>query len=868
MEGQNGNIRPHKTAGNGIKGKPPYSVETPYGFRLDLDFLKYVDDIEKGNTIKRVPIQRRSKGPRASTLPRQLNPSGCGYRPSPWGSTGALGPRSRLSDAHPHGYSTWANDHRLPLSPTGLKSLTEMEAKIKEFDEQPLGEHIRPHLLRASSLPLTVLLRQGSESTDDHSSVRSSRDHLGLRNTSCEDVFYSADSPRPQDCSGLLRRLTEALERVGELETEVRVIPELRAHIGILQEERKRLRLGLNPHVPPSSMNGTKDRYTSSHYGTVDSKRPRHESHTMFPRNQSVSLEDSNPTHEWRTSTDLDELLTVTSLQAKVAVLEQKLHEASLELQRALGLLREQQEESRRKDEKMEHLIRNPAARVCAEQMGVDQDGDETVAGAIEPCNKVSRSPNARTVTTNGQRGQQQDPRVSVDPGEASDETAVVVQHIEKVKRLLDQQWECLCGGHESIKEAKPLQHPDPKVNSLQQEMMGLVEILTSYYTQQGHRDGERIQQGVSKSIMRTDGCAQLSKSLHSVGVNEGRQSGNMVGQDRVDESGQKESSISPREMAAVQVDGVPGKRRMEGMTQTSPDGQMISGGAGLGRTDGSVVSVEAEKMTETKAQPPGEKMEGNSGSETTTGGRETVSADFLAACHLLKDHMDNMDNPNDDMRKALVVLFQHWFSAAAEETSAASRVAVYLREVKKATPSLLAFLINLADDNGNTALHYSVSHCNYGIASQMLDTGGSDVSLQNNAGYTAVMLASLTAPDGPGGMEVVRKLMEQSDINIRSSKTGQTALHLAVRHGRVVMVRLLLSCGADANLQDSQGTTALMFASERGHTHIARLLLERSLCDLTLTDKRGQTALSIAMQGSHTDTAALLQAHAKARAL
>lgn len=35
-------------------------------------------------------------------------------------------------------------------------------------------------------------------------------------------------------------------------------------------------------------------------------------------------------------------------------------------------------------------------------------------------------------------------------------------------------------------------------------------------------------------------------------------------------------------------------------------------------------------------------------------------------------------------------------------------------------------------------------------------------------------MLASLTAPDGPGGMEVVRKLMEQGNINIRSSKVPQ----------------------------------------------------------------------------------------------
>ncbi|KAL6104201.1 uncharacterized protein ACO6RY_13971 [Pungitius sinensis] len=856
MEEQNGNIRPPKTTGNGIKGKPPYSVETPYGFQLDLDFLKYVDDIEKGNTIKRVPIKRRSKCPRASTLPRQLNPSGCSYRPSPWGSTGALGPRSRLSDARHHGYPSWTSDPRPPHSPTALHSLAEMEARMKEFDEQPLGEHIRPHLLRASSMPLTVLLRRGSESTGDPSSLRSSRDTLGDRDTSCEDVFCDPDSPRHQGCSGLFRRLADALERVGELEMEVRVVPELRAHICILQEERERLRRGVDPHVPPSSVNGTRDPRALSRFGKVDNKRLRHDSGTLYPRNHSGDLEDCSPAHEWRTSTDLDELLTVTSLQAKVAALEQMLNETSLELQMALGLLRDQLEESRKKDEKIEHLLRN-----SAESSPFHQNGDDS----IEPYDKKSRRPDTRIVSTNGQRGRERDKPVTMNPGEASD--AVVAHHIKEVKRLLCQQWECLCVGHESGK-GKSLQHPDPKVNTLQQEMMGLIEILTSYYSQQGASDGERMQHGASKSITRTDGCAQKTKTPHSVGVDKGRESGAVFGQDLANESRQKERSINPRETAAVQVDGVPGERRMEEMTQTNPGGEMISGGAGSGRTDGGGVSLEAEKTTKAKLQPPGEQMERRSGSEMTTGGRETVNLDFLAACHLLKDHMDKMNNPNKDMRKALVVLFQHWFSAAAEETSEAGRVAVYLRDVKKTTPSLLAFLINLADDNGNTALHYSVSHCNHSIVSLILDTGVSDVSLQNNAGYTAVMLASLTAPDSPGGMEVIRKLMEQSNINIRSSQTGQTALHLAVRHGRVVMVRLLLSFGADTNLQDNQGTTALMFACERGHTHIARLLLERSLCDLALTDKRGRSALSIAMQGSHTDTAALLQAHAKARAL
>lgn len=145
-------------------------------------------------------------------------------------------------------------------------------------------------------------------------------------------------------------------------------------------------------------------------------------------------------------------------------------------------------------------------------------------------------------------------------------------------------------------------------------------------------------------------------------------------------------------------------------------------------------------------------------------------------------------------------MVFQRWFTVGAEEASVASELSVYLRAVKKAAPSLLAFLVNLADDNGNTVLHYSVSHCNYSIVSLLLETGAcvcrleerkpaceiltlyffspplgragaSDVNLQNNAGYTAVMLASLTAPDGPGGVEVVRKLMELGNIHIRSKQ-------------------------------------------------------------------------------------------------
>lgn len=74
--------------------------------------------------------------------------------------------------------------------------------------------------------------------------------------------------------------------------------------------------------------------------------------------------------------------------------------------------------------------------------------------------------------------------------------------------------------------------------------------------------------------------------------------------------------------------------------------------------------------------------------------------------------------------------------------------------------------------------------------------------------------------------------------INSRSClQAGQTALMLAVSHGRGDMVRALLSCGAQVNIRDDDGSTALMCACEHGHVDIVRQLLSVPGCDATLTD-------------------------------
>lgn len=59
----------------------------------------------------------------------------------------------------------------------------------------------------------------------------------------------------------------------------------------------------------------------------------------------------------------------------------------------------------------------------------------------------------------------------------------------------------------------------------------------------------------------------------------------------------------------------------------------------------------------------------------------------------------------------------------------------------------------------------------------------------------------------------------------------------LAVSHGRGDMVKALLSCGAQVNLRDDDGSTALMCACEHGHVDIVRQLLSVPGCDATLTD-------------------------------
>ena len=113
-------------------------------------------------------------------------------------------------------------------------------------------------------------------------------------------------------------------------------------------------------------------------------------------------------------------------------------------------------------------------------------------------------------------------------------------------------------------------------------------------------------------------------------------------------------------------------------------------------------------------------------------------------------------------------------------------------------------------------------------------------------SGFTALHGAAL-ANDEFGPMIVRRLNTEGIDVDTRS-RTLLTPLMLAAG-GRHATTKALLECGADPNLQDSDGETALFISVERGHEAIALLLLEHG-ARTDLENVEGETIWDIDRPG------------------
>jgi ankyrin repeat protein len=135
----------------------------------------------------------------------------------------------------------------------------------------------------------------------------------------------------------------------------------------------------------------------------------------------------------------------------------------------------------------------------------------------------------------------------------------------------------------------------------------------------------------------------------------------------------------------------------------------------------------------------------------------------------------------------------------------------------------------------------------------------GAEVDSVNPEGSTILMLAAFN-----GHTDVVRALLDRGASIDRRDLTGRTALMYASSGPYADTVGLLIEKGASVNLTDhGEGWSALMFAGGEGQVEVIRTLLAHG-ADAELVDEDGETALTFAQRNGHADAASLLQAAMK----
>jgi uncharacterized protein len=165
------------------------------------------------------------------------------------------------------------------------------------------------------------------------------------------------------------------------------------------------------------------------------------------------------------------------------------------------------------------------------------------------------------------------------------------------------------------------------------------------------------------------------------------------------------------------------------------------------------------------------------------------------------------------------------------------------------------------ANADGQTALMLGIKTGELPVVEMLIKAGANVNRIEEFRNQTPLMWAA-TAPRNAG--EMVKLLLSKgADVKPRALYTdwpnqitsepraqyrpvgGLTALLYAARDGCYACVEALIGAGADVNVPTPEGVTALMLALDNQHNEVAKLLLERG-ANPNLWDWWGRTALYI----------------------
>lgn len=366
-----------ESASNGEIERDPksaYFVETPYGYQIDLDFLKYVEDIQKGNTLKKVAIAKKRKLLPYFAEGRTESCQGAG-----WPSTDSLSSsnsdenkqspfviarRHTLSGSVKSSYTQEASPNCLaipenkPLPPPSpqlpkhnfhvTKTLMETRRRLEQEKvimqvNSPIGDARRSRLASfggmgstgsLSSFPgstghsTTVQpLPNGHQTTSDYGAFFASSLGSSIRHSPLSSgVTTPVTNLSPMHLHHIREQMAIALKRLKELEEQVKTIPILQVKISVLQEEKRQLMSEIKSQKACSQKDTTGFRKRSYSAGNAagfeTSRTPNKRGGELH-----IDSDDETETQEQNTQT----LKEFRQLTAEMQALEKKIQDSSFD---------------------------------------------------------------------------------------------------------------------------------------------------------------------------------------------------------------------------------------------------------------------------------------------------------------------------------------------------------------------------------------------------------------------------------------------------------------------------------------------------------------------------------------------------------
>jgi ankyrin repeat protein len=145
----------------------------------------------------------------------------------------------------------------------------------------------------------------------------------------------------------------------------------------------------------------------------------------------------------------------------------------------------------------------------------------------------------------------------------------------------------------------------------------------------------------------------------------------------------------------------------------------------------------------------------------------------------------------------------------------------------------------NTVDANGSPILVLAIREKSSKVIDVLLSDKNIDVDLSDKNGETPLMMASID-----GNLPLVKTLVIGHKAQL--DHIGWTPLHYACARGQLEVAQFLIANGAIVDSMSLGNTTPLMMAVQAGNEQLVKLLLDKG-ADLQLQNQQGFTAIDIA---------------------